>query len=105
MAWWANRDKVARSALFDGRPPGEVVRHFKEWVESFEGAPVMVARPIEFDWQFVNYYFHRFVGYNPFGYHGEQAPEHETSAHHALEDARVCRQAWLDAYVGYERVG
>src|SRR5207253_7684492 len=31
------------------------------------------ALPIfAFDWQFINYYFHRFVGHNPFGFSGRR---------------------------------
>ncbi len=32
--------------------------------------PVFVAYPLAFDWMFVAYYFHRFLGHNPFGYSG-----------------------------------
>jgi hypothetical protein len=31
---------------------------------------VRVASPIAFDWCFVNYYFHKFLGWNPFGVSG-----------------------------------
>ncbi len=32
------------------------------------GRPVFVSDNPAFDWQWVNYYFHRYVGENPFGY-------------------------------------
>jgi hypothetical protein len=27
---------------------------------------------VAFDWQFINYYFHRFLGRNPFGFSGRR---------------------------------
>lgn len=51
---------------------------FRKWVESqcktrnFRGRQVPDARFVAdnngFDWQFINYYFHRFCGDNPFGF-------------------------------------
>jgi hypothetical protein len=34
----------------------------------FQGRPVSVPHNLAFDWQFINYYFHRFVGRNPFDF-------------------------------------
>lgn len=58
--------------------PEEAMGKFKEWVESnagtrkFRGHQIPNAQFISdnngFDWQFVNYYFHRFCGDNPFGF-------------------------------------
>lgn len=48
--------------------PGPVMHRFAEWVQKSPGKPVFVSDNNGFDWQFVNWYFHRFVGGNPFGY-------------------------------------
>lgn len=32
------------------------------------GKPVFVGLNAAFDWSFINYYFHRFLGRNPFGF-------------------------------------
>lgn len=58
--------------------PEETMEKFRKWVESqcktrnFRGREVPDARFVAdnngFDWQFVNYYFHRFCGDNPFGF-------------------------------------
>jgi hypothetical protein len=32
------------------------------------GRPVFIADNPAFDWQWINYYFHYFIGKNPFGY-------------------------------------
>ena len=42
-----------------------------EWVKKVAGpdaTPVFVGFNAPFDWSFVNYYFHRFAGQNPFGF-------------------------------------
>ncbi len=54
-----------------GEEPSAAMNRFREWVESSSGAdalPVFVGFNAAFDWSFVNYYFHQFVGTNPFGF-------------------------------------
>lgn len=44
---------------------------FAKWIEDVVGAdamPVFVSFNAPFDWSFVNYYFHRIAGGNPFGF-------------------------------------
>lgn len=36
------------------------------------GRPVMWSDNIAYDWQFVNYYFHKYFGSNPFGFSGRR---------------------------------
>jgi len=55
----------------DGLDPPEAMLRFVEWLNSVvgtEGVPVFVVLNAPFDWSFVNYYFHRFLGENPFGF-------------------------------------
>jgi DNA polymerase III epsilon subunit-like protein len=54
-----------------GRPPEDAMAAFANWVEESAGSeatPVFVGFNAPFDWSFVNYYFHRFLGSNPFGF-------------------------------------
>jgi ribonuclease T len=53
-----------------GSSPEEVMGRFEEWVVAAcgSGKPVFVGLNAAFDWSFVNYYFHRFLGRNPFGF-------------------------------------
>lgn len=54
-----------------GREPDAAMRSFAEWVGRVavpDAAPVFVGFNAPFDWSFVNYYFHRFTGANPFGF-------------------------------------
>jgi DNA polymerase III epsilon subunit-like protein len=53
-----------------GLEPGEAMAQFRAWVESLADADqrvVFVGFNASFDWSFVNYYFHLFLGENPFG--------------------------------------
>lgn len=50
--------------------PISVMYAFKSWIEKYNmhGRPIFVSDNPAFDWQFINYYFHAFVGENPFGF-------------------------------------
>lgn len=54
-----------------GMPPTEGMGKFASWITMHvagDATPVFVGLNASFDWSFVNYYFHRFVGANPFGF-------------------------------------
>jgi DNA polymerase III epsilon subunit-like protein len=103
-------DKLAKS----GTSPEEAMQEFGDWVDQVtpEGKfPVFTAFNAAFDWMYVNTYFHRYLGYNPFGHKAldikalfmglHKVPFLDTShhhicqyyglqsslSHHALEDA------------------
>ena len=52
----------------------ETLEQFNEWILSVNknGRPVMWSDNIAYDWQFVNYYFHKYLNNNPFGYSGRR---------------------------------
>jgi DNA polymerase III epsilon subunit-like protein len=55
----------------EGVPPKEAIQRFATWLEQVNqsgGRPVFVAFNAAFDWMFVNNYFHRYLGRNPFGH-------------------------------------
>lgn len=55
----------------EGELPGDGMALFKSWIEKhvpIDATPVFVGLNAPFDWSFVNYYFHRFCGDNPFGF-------------------------------------
>jgi DNA polymerase III epsilon subunit-like protein len=54
-----------------GLEPAEAMQRFAVWLAEGLGPDnrlVFVGLNAPFDWSFVNYYFHRFVGRNPFGF-------------------------------------
>ena len=97
-----------------GVPPQQAMGQFADWVKQVtpkSGKAIFVAFNAPFDWMFVNDYFHRYLGHNPFGYSAldikafymglRSVPWNETSmdavseyllgkrtlSHHALQDA------------------
>lgn len=49
--------------------PLTVMRKFEQWVKAnTKGRPMFISDNPGFDWQFVNWYFHHFIGRNPFGH-------------------------------------
>lgn len=54
--------------LLFAEPAGEMAR-FTTWLQQWvAGRPIFVADNNGFDWQFINWYFHHFLGHNPFGF-------------------------------------
>jgi DNA polymerase III epsilon subunit-like protein len=53
--------------------PKAVMEKFVAWLdEQCRGRPIFVSDNVAFDWQFINYYFHRYLGHNPFGFSGRR---------------------------------
>ena len=49
--------------------PSKAMEDFAKWIEENSvGRPVFVSDNPAFDWQFINYYFHYYLGKNPFGF-------------------------------------
>jgi len=49
--------------------PKTVMERFRNWIsEHSNKQPIFIADNNGFDWQFMNYYFHHFLGNNPFGH-------------------------------------
>jgi 3' exoribonuclease, RNase T-like len=49
--------------------PADVMRAFGSWIAERAGKrPMFISDNNGFDWSFINYYFHRFTGGNPFGH-------------------------------------
>ena len=49
--------------------PKTVMENFAEWIgQNSKGRPTFISDNPAFDWQWINYYFHTFLGKNPFGF-------------------------------------
>lgn len=97
-----------------GLSPGEAMASFENWVKNMIPAgesPIFVSFNAPFDWMFVNDYFHRYLGHNPFGhaaldmkafYMGlSGVPWKETSMNHVISrylgDRQLTHHALRDA--------
>ena len=57
----------AETLTFDD--PHEVMASFGRWIlKNSAGKPMFISDNSGFDWQYINWYFHHFLGANPFGY-------------------------------------
>ena len=49
--------------------PKQVMEQFKAWLQAnSRGRLLFISDNNGFDWQFINWYFHHFLGENPFGF-------------------------------------
>ena len=49
--------------------PKKVMLEFKEWIKvNSKGRPIFISDNNGFDWMFICWYFHHFIGENPFGH-------------------------------------
>jgi hypothetical protein len=94
--------------------PEAAMKAFAQWVtETSKGRPVFFSDNPAFDWQFINYYLHRYVGSNPFGfsarrigdlycgmqmnaYAGWKHLRKTTHDHHPVNDAKGNAEALLE---------
>jgi len=93
--------------------PRPVMEELARWIAAHSvGRPMFVSDNNGFDWQFINWYFHEFLGQNPFGhsstnlgslYKGLVKDTRKTfkhlrrarHTHHPVDDARGNAQALL----------
>ena len=60
---------LSREECMNFSGPAIVMSNFAEWIEkNSKGRPIFIADNPGFDFAFVNYYFHAFLGRNPFGF-------------------------------------
>jgi len=59
----------SREETLEFDDPLAVMLRFKKWLyEQCSGKPFLISDNNGFDWQFINWYFHHFIGENPFGH-------------------------------------
>ena len=60
---------ISRSKHETFEAPAIVIARFAEWIKTNStGRPIFVSDNPAFDWQWINYYFHKYTDANPFGY-------------------------------------
>ena len=59
----------SREETLEFNEPKEVMIKFNNWLQlNHKNNLIFISDNNGFDWQFINYYFHHFLGNNPFGY-------------------------------------
>lgn len=65
--------KISREEHLAYPEPSLAINEFFLWVkENSKGRPVFLSDNLAFDWSFMNYYLHAYVGENPFGFSGRR---------------------------------
>ncbi|MEM7557580.1 MAG: exonuclease domain-containing protein [Planctomycetota bacterium] len=60
---------ISREQCMGFGEPGAVMSAFRDWLKAnSSGRLLFVSDNNGFDWQFINWYFHHFLGDNPFGF-------------------------------------
>lgn len=63
MEWWATQPKeIWEYVTSDQEEPEVVIKAFLEWWKSLPGEKLFISQG-GFDWNFVNYYIHKYIGY------------------------------------------
>ena len=61
--------KLSREETLSFPNAVDVMRDFAQWIaDNTIGRPIFISDNNGFDWQFINWYFHAFLGQNPFGH-------------------------------------
>lgn len=64
-----NVSGFSRDDVLKFTDPAEVMAQFDNWLkENVDDRPMFISDNNGFDWQFINWYFHHFLGRNPFGF-------------------------------------
>lgn len=59
----------SREATLAFNDPAQVMAEFRDWLKAeCKGRCQFISDNNGFDWQFINWYFHHFLGNNPFGF-------------------------------------
>ena len=103
----------SREECLEFDDPKTVMQEFNDWLKAnCKGRFMFVSDNNGFDWQFINWYFHHFLGQNPFGHSSTNLGSlykglvkdmrknfkhlrKTKHTHHPIEDARGNAEAFL----------
>ena len=66
--WWQTQPLAWEACRKDPEPPEAVMPRYAVWLKGLGLSPVFVGYPAAFDFMFITYYLHRFIGRSPFGF-------------------------------------
>ena len=61
-------DYKSRQSFHGQGATEDTFKNFSHWLNQFSDRLIFVSDNPAYDWQFINYYFHKFLGRNPFGH-------------------------------------
>lgn len=64
---------ISRDEHLNFDSPELVMKNFDSWIRKNSiGKHVFISDNLAFDWQWINWYFHKYTGGNPFGFSGRR---------------------------------
>ncbi len=66
--WWLTQPKAWAACRENIQKPHTAMQAYADWLEQLPGRLLFLAYPVAFDFSFICYYLHHFVGKNPFGF-------------------------------------
>jgi DNA polymerase III alpha subunit (gram-positive type) len=66
MRFWETQPEAWKVCRANIVSPKVAIGEYRDWLKSLPGTPVCVAHPVGFDFTFIHWYLHEFVGENPF---------------------------------------
>lgn len=89
-----------------GVDPKVGMYEFKKWTGDVSPGrrSVFVAFNATFDWSFVNYYFHRFLGENPYGISGLDIKAYYMGKFGKKLGVRLLREDWIRGFCQLEDI-
>jgi len=109
----------SRSETLKFDDPKIVMLNFENWINKVSKQPIFISDNNGFDWMFICWYFHHFLGKNPFGYSSQnlgsfykgvvknyfQNFKHlrkTAHTHNPVDDAKGNAEAFLQIIKNYE---
>lgn len=87
MRWWESQPEAWKEVMKDREAPDVAIADFIGWLEGEFGKYKLIAIgwPIAFDFAFVNYYCHAYIGRNPLGFAGLDIRSYINGLMHQVE--------------------
>jgi len=72
MRWWSDNSEAYAQTRQKCVPPDVAMTHYYDWLMGLKsyGKLVFIAYPVAFDFMWVSWYLHRFIGQSPLGHNG-----------------------------------
>ncbi len=68
--WWQSQPEAWAACRQDQQAPEAAMKNYVAWLKALPGQPVFVGYPVVFDYMYVQWYLHKFVGESPFSFIG-----------------------------------
>lgn len=86
---------VSRKEQLDGISPQKAMINAHAWLKSLDANVTFISDNNGFDWQFINYYFHAYIGKNPFGFSSRRITDLWAGFN---KSSRTSAKSWTESF-------